>query len=71
MTQFEDIQKLAAQLGVGVEQLPGRSDWCQLAMPSRISPSRRMPPLMLTTAKELLNEELKKEDSARVPIAAE
>jgi len=30
-----------------------------------------MPPLMLTTAKELLNEELKKEDSARVPIAAE
>lgn len=57
-TQFERIQELAAQLGVGVEQIPEHPDWCRLAMPSRITPSRRMPPLKLGTAKKILNEEL-------------
>jgi hypothetical protein len=68
-TQFEDIQKLAAQLGVGVERFPGQPDWCRLDMSSRITPSRRMPPLKLSTAKQVLNEALMgKEDQ---PLAAE
>ena len=65
MTQFKDIQRLAAKLGIEVEKLPG--DWCRLAMPSRINPTRRMPPLMLSTAKETLDDELQEAK----PIAAE
>jgi hypothetical protein len=69
MTKFEDIQELADQLGVAVEQYPDRPDWCRLAMPSRITPTRMMPPLTLSTAEEILEDEL--QELRVTPIAAE
>jgi hypothetical protein len=58
MTKFEHVQELAAKIGVEVQQLPDRPNWCRLAMPSRISQSRRMPPLRLDTAEAILNDEI-------------
>lgn len=58
ITTFEEVRELATRVGVGVKLLPDSPGWCRLAMPSRITPTRRMPPLKLSTAKKILNEEL-------------
>jgi hypothetical protein len=54
---YERIQELASSLEIEVRSVPDFPAWCQLIMPSRITPSRMMPPLLLETAERILNEE--------------
>jgi hypothetical protein len=54
---YERIQELASSLEIEVRSVPDFPAWCQLIIPSRITPSRMMPPLMLETAERILNEE--------------
>ena len=56
MTTFETLARDAAELGVEVERLLGEPRWCRLVLPSRISPDRRLPPLLLTTAEKILKD---------------
>ena len=49
---FERVQELAKERGIEVGLL--RPGWCLLAMPSRISPNRKMPPLTFATAAQVL-----------------
>jgi hypothetical protein len=50
------IQELAANLGIEVKPVPDFPAYCQPVMPSRITPSRMMPPLLLETAERILKE---------------
>ena len=68
MTTFENIQELASSLGIEVRPVPDFPAYCQLIMPSPSTPAwcqfimrddepvRMMPPLLLTTAAEVLAE---------------
>jgi hypothetical protein len=50
---FERVQELAEKRGVKVS-LHDKLGWCVLDMPSRITPSRKMPPLTFATAEQVL-----------------
>jgi hypothetical protein len=65
MVTFEDIETLAAKKKIKVERVEGYPDWCLLVMPSRNTlvwysreakewPVHMMPPVLLTTAEDVL-----------------
>jgi hypothetical protein len=62
---YERIQELASSPEIEVRSVPDFPAWCQLIVPSRITPSRMMPPLMLETAERILNDQKVARESDR------